>query len=74
MNDRSYNKRRKPSRLERIERKCDIILYELAIIRQSNKRYRLVDDTIDRMHYCARRMKAEAENDARLLRKVLHYK
>lgn len=75
MNNKRNNKSRKPSRIERIERKCDIILSELAIIRKRlNPRYHAVDEAIELMHRNARRMRAEAENDAQLLRKVFHSK
>ncbi len=74
MNNRK-NKKHKQSRLERVERKCDIILSELAIIRKSLKnRSRSIDDAIDRMHYNARRMRAEAEKDAHILRRVFQFK
>lgn len=33
MNNRRFNNGRKQKRLDRIERKCDRILYELAVIR-----------------------------------------
>jgi len=75
MNNRRKYKTHKPSRLDRIERKCDVILSELAIIRKSLKtRSPSVDDAIDRMHRTARRMRAEAERDTRLLRKVFQSK
>lgn len=74
MNNRR-NKNRKPSRLERVERKCDIILSELAIIRKSlTYRSRSLDDAIERMHENARRMRAEAEKDAQILRRVFQFK
>lgn len=74
MSKRRY-KFHKSSRLKRIERKCDVILFELAIIRKSQNRRSLlkddrIDDAIERMHRNARRMRAEAEKDARILRKV----
>ena len=74
MSKRRY-KSHKSSRLERIERKCDAILLELTIIRKSlNRRSRTkhdtIDDAIERMHRNARRMRDEAEKDARILRKV----
>lgn len=75
MSNRRNTKNRKPSRLARIEKKCDIILSELAIIRKSaNTRNRSVDDAIERMHNAARRMRAEAERDARILRRVFQFK
>lgn len=75
MNNRRNNKNRKQTRLARIERKCDLILIELAIIRKSaNTRHRSVDDAIERMHSASRRMRAEAERDARILRRVFQFK
>lgn len=75
MSNRRNNKNRKPSRLDRVERKCDIILSELAIIRRSLKnRSRSIDDAIERMHQNARRMRAEAEKDAQILRRVFQFK
>lgn len=75
MNNRRKNKNYKPSRLERVERKCNLILSELAIIRKSlSSRHRSVDDAIERMHISARRMRVEAEREARLLGKVFQLK
>ncbi len=73
MNNRKYNKNRKQSRLERIERKCDIILSELAIISKGiSTRSRSVDDAIERMHRNARRMRAEAVRDSQILHKLFN--
>lgn len=75
MNNRKNKKNRKPSRLEHVERKCEIILSELAIIRKSlTNPLRSVDDAIERMHRNARRMRAEAEQEARILSKMFHLK
>lgn len=75
MSNRRNTKNRKQSRLARIERKCDVILSELAIIRKSvNTRHRSVDDAIERMHNASRRMRTEAERDARILRRVFQSK
>lgn len=75
MNNRRNTKSRKSSRLARIERKCDVILSELAVIRKSvSSRHRSVDDAIERMHKASRRMMAEAERDARILRRVFQFK
>lgn len=69
------HKKRKASRLERVERKCDVILSELVIIRKNFKSSsRSIDDAIERMHHNARRMRAEAEKDAAILRKVFRFK
>lgn len=75
MSNRRNTKNCKQSRLARIERKCDVILSELAIIRKSvNTRHRSVDDAIERMHNASRRMRTEAERDARILRRVFQFK
>lgn len=75
MSNRRNTKNRKQSRLARIERKCDVILSEFAIIRKSvNTRHRSVDDAIERMHNASRRMRTEAERDARILRRVFQFK
>lgn len=69
------NKKKRPSRLERIESKCEIILAELAIIRKSiQPRQADVDEAIERMHRNARAMRAEAERDLKLLRNVFQCK
>lgn len=75
MNNRRNTKSRKPSRLARIERKCDVLLSEIAILRNNaNTRHRSVDDAIERMHNASRRMRTDAERNARILRKVFHLK
>lgn len=68
------NDRRKPSRLERIERKCDTILGKLDYIQAHATACSTVDDAIERMHDASRRMRDEAEREARILRKVFHIK
>lgn len=73
MTNRKYRKGRRPSRLKRIERTCDQILSELAIIRQAlYSRSRSVDDAIERMHRNARRMRADAVINVARLRKMFH--
>lgn len=75
MNNRRFNNGRKQTRLDRLERKCDRIISELTVIRQQLK-YRVddIDGAIERMHHHARRMRAEAERDARILRRVFQFK
>ncbi|ROT10443.1 hypothetical protein ED388_04800 [Muribaculaceae bacterium Isolate-007 (NCI)] len=75
MNNRKYNNGRRQTRLDRIERKCDRIISELAVIRQQLT-YRTddIDGAIERMHRNARRMRAEAHRNARFLHKVFHSK
>ncbi len=75
MNSHRNNKNRKPSRLAHIERKCDIILSELTAIRNGVRPDRSsIDESIERMHIASRRMRAEAEHDARVLRKMFLFK
>lgn len=62
MTKRTYNKRR-PSRLDRIERKCDRILSELLILRQQISSRPNLDSAIDRLHRAARNMRAECERE-----------
>lgn len=65
----------RPSRIERVERKCDRILSELKTIRGSLFiRSSSMDDAIERMHRNARRMRAEAAKEARILRNMLQLK
>ncbi len=75
MNNRKYNKSRKQSRLDRIERKCDRILSQLAAIRhQLSYRSDDIDVAIERMHRNARRMRNEACREASVLRRMFHSK
>lgn len=62
------------SRLARIEDKCDIILSELLALRGRLKQEEAVDKAIERLHASARRARAEAREDAALLRSVFHIK
>lgn len=65
------NRRHWTSRIERVEAKCDRILSELSVIRRSlNAGTNSVDDAIERMHRNARRMRAETEKNARILREL----
>ena len=73
MTNRKYRKGRRPSRLKRIERTCDQILSELAIIRQGLCfRSRSVDDAIERMHRNTRRMREDAVRNVERLRMMFH--
>lgn len=72
MTNRKKNRRR-PSRLERIERKCDLILSQLLIIRQRlSYRAEDIDSTIDRLHRSARRMREEADRERDNARRMLN--
>lgn len=75
MNNRKNNKGGRASRLDRIERKCDRILSELASIRRRiSPRHDDIDTAIDRMHRNARRMREQSIRDAQILRRVFHSK
>ncbi len=57
---------RKDKHLQRVERKCDRILAELLVIRQSlTRRSTDIDAVIEQMHAQAKRMReySEAERD-----------
>lgn len=57
---------RRDKRLQRVERKCDRILAELLVIRQSLTRKSTdIDAVIEKMHAQAKRMReySEAERD-----------
>ena len=73
MNDKRNHKSRKQSRLAHIESKCDRIIYELTTISRRLCSYD-IDNVIERMHRNARRMRAEAYNESRVLRKMFHPK
>lgn len=63
-NRHRITKGRKPSRLDRIERKCDRILSELLILRQRTiHRSDGLDVVIERMHRAARRLKAQSSRE-----------
>lgn len=67
------SRRRMMSMLCRIERKCDGIIAELRELRQCHSnRESVFDETIDRMHRNARRMRVAASRDAALIRKLFH--
>lgn len=63
---RKKNRTRRPSRIDRLERKCDLILSELIILRQAISRKRDIDSLIDKLHSSAKRMKhqCDIERDA----------
>lgn len=54
------------TRMARIERKCDLILSELIILRQRWSQRPDIDSLIDRLHQDGKRMRAlcERERDA----------
>lgn len=57
-----YHKRRS-TRIERIERKCDRILSELLILRRQISGRPDMDAAIDRLHRAARRMRKQCEEE-----------
>lgn len=64
-------RKRRPSRLDRIERKCDRILSELIILRHQ-LRHSDIDNVIDSMHRSARRMRLQAERECELTKGASH--
>lgn len=69
MTKRIQNKRR-PSRLDCIERKCDRILSELLILRQQISNRPNLDNAIDRLHRAARNMRTECERERDAVRRM----
>lgn len=70
MNNRNKPKRRQ-SRLDRVERKCDRILAELLIIRQQlTRRPSDIDTAIDRLHNQARKLRQQCEQERSQVRKM----
>lgn len=65
---------RRPSRLERIERKCDRILSELLIVRHQLTSRPDLDIAIDRLHRAARKMKIQCERERMAAAKMFHSK
>lgn len=65
-------RKRRPSRLGRIERKCDRILSELLILRQRLSRKPDIDAAIEKMHRTARDMRTQAERELTLTRRMFH--
>lgn len=64
MTKRKYNHKRRPSRLDRIEGKCDRILSELIIIRQRlSQRPDDMDVAIERLHRAARKLRVQCEKE-----------
>lgn len=74
MTKRNQNYKRRPSRLDRIERKCDRILSELLIIRQQLNRRPDMDAAIDCLHRTARRLRSQCELERDYTRKMFNSK
>lgn len=64
--------KRCPSRIDRIERKCDRILSVLIILSQRLSRTHEIDTAIDKMHRVARNMRMQAERERTLTRRMFH--
>lgn len=71
MAKRKENKHR-PSRLDRIEIKCDRILSELLILRHQVCRHSDIDSVIDKLHRSARKMRMQVEQERESARRMLH--
>lgn len=63
MTKHKKNIKSRPSRLDRIERKCDRILSELIIIRHQGRSRPDMDDAIERLHRAARKMRSQCERE-----------
>lgn len=74
MTNRKKNFKRRPSRLDRIERKCDRILSELLIIRQHLNRRPDMDIAIERLHRAARNMRVQCEHERDFTRRMFNSK
>ena len=70
MTKRSHNTKRRYSRIERIERKCDRILSEILIIRQRLARPESMDSAIDRMHTAARKLREQCEREREMVKRM----
>lgn len=68
---RRSKRERRPSRLGRIERKCDIILSELLMLRGRSRREEGMDAVIDRLHHTARRMRMQCDRESEMLERLL---
>lgn len=74
MTKRNQNHKRRPSRLDRIERKCDRILSELLIIRQQLNRRPDMDMAIERLHRTARKLRTQCEREWENAREMFNSK
>lgn len=73
--NKTYPKKRRQSRLDRVERKCDRILAELLIIRQQlSRRPSDIDTAIDRLHQQARKLRQQCEQERSTVRKMFFTK
>ncbi|ROS82244.1 hypothetical protein EEL34_14575 [Muribaculaceae bacterium Isolate-039 (Harlan)] len=74
MTKRNQCYKRRPSRLDRVERKCDRILSELLIIRQQLNRRPDMDMAIERLHRTARKLRTQCEQERDLTRRMFNSK
>lgn len=74
MTKRNQNYKHRPSRLERVERKCDRILSELLIIRQQLNRRPDMDMAIERLHRTARKLRTQCEQERNFTRRMFNSK
>lgn len=66
--------KRRSSRIDRIERKCDRILSELLLIRQWHSFRSDMDMTIERLHNAARYMRVQCERERDCANRMFHSK
>lgn len=72
MTKRKKTDRRHPSRLDRIERKCDRILTELLMMRRTSRSSASsFDDALDRVHDAAMRMRRQCEMEYKAVRDLM---
>lgn len=72
MAKRKQFEKRRPSRLDRLESKCDRILSELLILRHTiANRPSDIDLAIERMHSAAKRMRVQCERERAAARDML---
>lgn len=74
MSKHQTNKKHHPSKLGRIERKCDRILSELLILRQHSVCRRDTDAVIERLHRVAQRMRHQCERERDAARRMFNSK
>lgn len=74
MTKRNQSYKHRPSRLERVERKCDRILSELLIIHQQLNRRSDMDMAIERLHRTARKLRTQCEQERDLTRRMFNSK
>lgn len=71
MAKRNHLSKRKSTQLDRVERKCDLLLSELLLLRHILYSRRDEDTLIDRMHSLAKRMRMHSEEERAHAREML---